>query len=297
MGLVSRRRYRWTRGRVSDYWDEVFTPDGVRGARRRPRRPVRLHRQPRRHPLGPDARRAGHHRRRPGRHRPRRVARAPSSSTAAPAPARPSSRCTAPPTCCTPTRAWATARAACSSSARTSPTSPTSPTCCPASARRACRPARCATSCRKGRRPSRRPTRRWPGSRPTHGWSPRSSRRCACTRSRRPRAWRSTTPWGEVWLGTADWADAFDTPHARGCRTTRARDAVWEALLDILVDKLRRSEARRGRGRHDRRRSTPTASTTAGPAGEVPPGHRGQPRAGGGLRPGLAAARADRPRG
>ncbi len=27
MGLESRRRYRWTRGRVSDYWDEVFTPE------------------------------------------------------------------------------------------------------------------------------------------------------------------------------------------------------------------------------------------------------------------------------
>jgi DNA helicase IV len=27
MGMVSRRRYRWTRGRISDYWDEVFTPD------------------------------------------------------------------------------------------------------------------------------------------------------------------------------------------------------------------------------------------------------------------------------
>jgi hypothetical protein len=31
MGLASRRRYRWTRGRVSDYWDEVFTPDGLVG--------------------------------------------------------------------------------------------------------------------------------------------------------------------------------------------------------------------------------------------------------------------------
>lgn len=29
MGLVSRRRYRWTRGRISDYWDEVFTADGL----------------------------------------------------------------------------------------------------------------------------------------------------------------------------------------------------------------------------------------------------------------------------
>ena len=31
MGLASRRRYRWTRGRVSDYWDEVFTSDGFDG--------------------------------------------------------------------------------------------------------------------------------------------------------------------------------------------------------------------------------------------------------------------------
>ncbi|MGH3206299.1 MAG: AAA family ATPase, partial [Trebonia sp.] len=31
MGLVSRRRYRWTRGRVGDYWDEVFTRDGLEG--------------------------------------------------------------------------------------------------------------------------------------------------------------------------------------------------------------------------------------------------------------------------
>ena len=29
MGLVSRRRYRWSRGRISDYWDEVFTADGL----------------------------------------------------------------------------------------------------------------------------------------------------------------------------------------------------------------------------------------------------------------------------
>ena len=29
MGLASRRRYRWTRGRVGDYWDEVFTPEGL----------------------------------------------------------------------------------------------------------------------------------------------------------------------------------------------------------------------------------------------------------------------------
>jgi hypothetical protein len=31
MGLVGRRRYRWTRGRIGDYWDEVFTLDGLDG--------------------------------------------------------------------------------------------------------------------------------------------------------------------------------------------------------------------------------------------------------------------------
>ncbi|MFG2989722.1 RNA polymerase recycling motor ATPase HelR [Streptomyces sp. NPDC048257] len=31
MGLASRRRYRWSRGRIGDYWDEVFTPDGFEG--------------------------------------------------------------------------------------------------------------------------------------------------------------------------------------------------------------------------------------------------------------------------
>lgn len=31
MGLRSRRRYRWSNGRISDYWDEVFDPDAVAG--------------------------------------------------------------------------------------------------------------------------------------------------------------------------------------------------------------------------------------------------------------------------
>jgi hypothetical protein len=31
MGLCSRRRYRWTGGRITDYWDEVFTSDGFGG--------------------------------------------------------------------------------------------------------------------------------------------------------------------------------------------------------------------------------------------------------------------------
>jgi DNA helicase IV len=31
MGLASRRRYRWTRALITDYWDEVFTADGFTG--------------------------------------------------------------------------------------------------------------------------------------------------------------------------------------------------------------------------------------------------------------------------
>jgi len=31
MGLASRRRYRWTGGRVTDYWDEAFSADAVEG--------------------------------------------------------------------------------------------------------------------------------------------------------------------------------------------------------------------------------------------------------------------------
>jgi hypothetical protein len=30
MGLAGRRRYRWSRGRITDYWDEVFTAEGLR---------------------------------------------------------------------------------------------------------------------------------------------------------------------------------------------------------------------------------------------------------------------------
>ena len=84
MGLASRRRYRWTRGRISDYWDEVFTAGRVRRTRRRARRPVRVHRQPGQQPVAADARRARHHPGRPGRDHPRRAPAARSSSTAVP---------------------------------------------------------------------------------------------------------------------------------------------------------------------------------------------------------------------
>ena len=43
-----------------------------------------------------------------------------------------------------------------------------------------------------------------------------------------------TTPWGDVWVGTADWADAFDAPPPAAAHN-ESRDVVWEALLGILV--------------------------------------------------------------
>ncbi len=146
MGLASRRRYRWTRGRITDYWDEVFTLDGLQGhhaalddqsafiaslgSSRSPQMRDVLgtiqadqdaiiragsRGRPRRR------RRSGHRqdRRRPAPHR--------------------------LPPLLRPAAGLITAAASCSS-ARTSPTWPTSPTSCPASARRACRPPPCATS-------------------------------------------------------------------------------------------------------------------------------------------------------
>ncbi len=44
------------------------------------------------------------------------------------------------------------------------------------------------------------------------------------------------TPWSEVWLGADDWADAFASPEP-GAPHNEARDQVWEELLAILVER------------------------------------------------------------
>jgi hypothetical protein len=44
------------------------------------------------------------------------------------------------------------------------------------------------------------------------------------------------TPWADVWLTTADWAEAFDSPET-GTPHNEARDQIWDALVTILVDK------------------------------------------------------------
>ncbi len=160
MGLASRRRYRWARGRISDYWDEVFTSDGLEGhvalddqsafiAGLGGNRSSRMRDVLATIQADQDANSSG------------RAPAALSSSTAVRVRARPSSRCTAPPTSSTPTLASVTAGAACCSSVRTSRTWPTSPMSSRASVRRVCRPARCGIS--SPREPERRssPTRTW----------------------------------------------------------------------------------------------------------------------------------------
>jgi hypothetical protein len=45
------------------------------------------------------------------------------------------------------------------------------------------------------------------------------------------------TPWADVWLSAADWKEAFESP-APGTPHNEARDQVWEELVTILLDKL-----------------------------------------------------------
>jgi hypothetical protein len=45
------------------------------------------------------------------------------------------------------------------------------------------------------------------------------------------------TPWADIWLGAADWSEAFGSPDP-GTPHNEARDQVWEALVTTLVDKV-----------------------------------------------------------
>ncbi|HEX6500131.1 MAG TPA: RNA polymerase recycling motor ATPase HelR [Micromonosporaceae bacterium] len=44
------------------------------------------------------------------------------------------------------------------------------------------------------------------------------------------------TPWSDIWLSAGDWAEAFDAPEP-GTPHNEARDQVWDELLTILMDK------------------------------------------------------------
>lgn len=74
MGLRRRRRYRWNRGRIGNYWDEMFALDGGTGIESAADHPAlddqSVHRQLGWQPIGADARRARHHRRRSRCHHP-----------------------------------------------------------------------------------------------------------------------------------------------------------------------------------------------------------------------------------
>jgi len=50
------------------------------------------------------------------------------------------------------------------------------------------------------------------------------------------------TEWAEVWLSPHDWAEAFAAPDP-GTPHNEGREVVWEALLDLLVDKHPLDEA------------------------------------------------------
>jgi len=65
------------------------------------------------------------------------------------------------------------------------------------------------------------------------------------------------TPWADIWLSSADWAEAFEAP-APGTPHNEARDQVWDELLTILIDKLDSDDGdvppellRRGLARND----------------------------------------------
>ena len=45
------------------------------------------------------------------------------------------------------------------------------------------------------------------------------------------------TPWGDVWLSADEWAQAFESPDP-GTPHNEARDQIWEELVAILADKL-----------------------------------------------------------
>ena len=83
------------------------------------------------------------------------------------------------------------------------------------------------------------------------------------------------THWSDLWLSADDWAEAFEAPDP-GTPHNEARDQVWEELLTILVDK------------HDgeRRARRPAPHGRCAQNGELVDD----------LQPGVAAARADRPR-
>jgi hypothetical protein len=74
------------------------------------------------------------------------------------------------------------------------------------------------------------------------------------------------TDWSSVWLSPSDWVEAFNAPDP-GTPHNEARDQVWDALLDILVDKHDDTDATEDQLRRSLRRNQDlvTAVTRAWP--------------------------------
>lgn len=234
LGLASRRRYRWSGGRIVDYWDEAFGPsapgDDVAldddsafiaslGASRSPRmRDVLATIQ-----ADQDA-----------------IIRAGSGGALVVdggpgTPGRRSSPCTGPPTCSTPTHAWAATAAGCSSSGRTSTTCAGVADVLPGLGEDGVRTCTLRDLVPEGALAVPEPDPEVARLKARHGcWTPSAPRSPSTRRSRRRRWWsRPPGPTSGSPPGTGrrrSRRSSLGQPH------NEVRDEIWEALLDIAVD-------------------------------------------------------------
>ena len=157
-------------------------------------------------------------------------------STVARARARPSSPCTAPRTCCTPTRAWVTTAAACCSSARTSPTWRTSPTCCPSLGEEGVQTCTLRDLVPEGAAAAVEPDPEVARLKSTAEMVTAIEPAVRLYEEPPTAAIEVETPWSDIRLTADDWAEAFGAPDP-GTPHNEARDQVWDELVTILVDK------------------------------------------------------------
>ena len=153
--------------------------------------------------------------------------------------------------------------------------------------------------------------RRSPASRRTCGWWPPSSQPCACTRRHRRRGWRSPRPGGTSGSARPTGRRPSTPPNpaprttSRATRCGRRCSPSWSTSWSTRPRATATTAATAATALTRPGRTTTPSSRgpvrrlrqhRGGPEREVPPVARVEPRAGGGLRPRLAPARADRAR-
>ena len=236
MGLTSRRRYRWTRGRISDYWDEVFSPDGLEGHAALDDQSAFIaslgsSRSPRMRDVLSTIAADQDAIIRAGSRGALVVDGGPGTGKTVVALHRAAYLLYSDPRL-GDRQGWSALR-------RSTPSVPG------LHRRRSAEPRRggradlhLAGSRRRGSRGSSRdrPGRGSPEVVRGHGEGDRAG--CAgCTRSRPSKGLMVETDWADVWLSAADWAEAFDAPDP-GTPHNEARDQVRDELLDILIDRF-----------------------------------------------------------